>query len=122
MSVGDTTPPRVTCSATVATLKSNDHKLAAITTTVTVADERGGSGANGFILTSVKSNQADSGLAADDVPNDIQNWTTGTADTSGLLRAERYGSDRVYTITYQGSDVAGNKTNCQTTVTVRKAS
>jgi large repetitive protein len=116
----DSTPPTVSCSATPASLKSNNHKLAAITTSVTVTDEAGGSGAAGFTLVSVTSSQADSGLAADDVPNDIQGWTTGTADTSGLLRQERYGTDRVYTLTYQGSDKAGNTATCQTTVTVTK--
>jgi hypothetical protein len=116
----DSTPPTVSCSATPASLKSNNHKLAAITTSVTVTDEAGGSGAAGFTLVSVTSSQADSGLAADDVPNDIQGWTTGTADTSGLLRQERYGTDRVYTLTYQGSDKAGNTASCQTTVTVTK--
>jgi hypothetical protein len=53
------------------------------------------------------------------VPDDIQGWTTGTADTSGQLRAERYGGARVYTLTYQGKDVAGNtSSNCLATVTV----
>ena len=66
------------------------------------------------------SNQPQSGLARDDVANDIQGWSTGTADTSGQLRAERYGGARIYTLTYQGKDLAGNTTNCQATVTVPK--
>jgi hypothetical protein len=86
----DTTPPSVTCSARPASLKSNNHKLASITTTVNVTDA--GSGAAGYTLVSVQSNQPDSGLGPGDLPNDIQGWTTGTADTSGLLRTERYGA------------------------------
>lgn len=116
----DTTAPTVTCSAGPGTLKSNNHKLVSITTSVTVTDETGGSGAAGFTLVSVHSSQADSGLTGGDLSNDIQDWTIGTADTSGLLRAERYGGDRVYTLTYQGSDVAGNTATCQTTVRVKK--
>jgi hypothetical protein len=68
----------------------------------------------------VTSNQADSGLGTGDVPNDIQGWTTGTNDTSGQLRAERYGTARIYTLTYQGKDVAGNTNNYQATVRVPK--
>jgi hypothetical protein len=37
-----------------------------------------------------------------------------------LLRAERYGDPRVYTLTYEGEDVAGNATECDATVTVPK--
>ena len=79
-----------------------------------------GSGPDGFKLLSVNSNQADSGLAKDDVPNDIQGWDIGTNDTSGQIRAERYGGARVYTLTYQGKDVAGNTRDCEATVTVPK--
>lgn len=83
---------------------------------MTVSDT--GSGPNGFKLTGVTSNQADSGLGADDVPNDIQNWATGTADTSGAVRAERFSNARTYTLSYQGFDVAGNSAVCTATVTV----
>jgi hypothetical protein len=114
----DAQPPTVTCSAMPNILWPPSHKLATITVSVTVTDEPGGSGANGFTLVSVTSSQADSGLSNDDPPGDIQGWTTGTADTSGQLRAERYGSARVYTLTYQGSDRAGNTAQCTTTVTV----
>ena len=73
----------------------------------------------------MSSSQDDSGLAPDDVAGDIQNWTTGSRLTngqlsSGQLRAERYGSARTYTLTYQGTDLAGNTTNCLATVTVPK--
>ena len=75
---------------------------------------------NGIALVSVTSNQADSGLGLDDVPNDIQGWALGTADQSGQHRAERYGTDRTYTLTYRGKDLAGNTTDCQATVSVPK--
>ena len=118
----DTTAPSVSCNATPSTLRTsaNNHKLVNIAASVNVTDNFGGSGADGFNLVSVTSNQADSGLGRDDVPNDIQGWALGTADLSGQLRAERYRTDRTYTLTYQGTDLAGNTQNCQTTVKVHK--
>jgi transposase len=46
----------------------------------------------------------------------IKGWDIGTNDTSGQLRAERYGDARVYALTYQGFDKAGNTANCEVTV------
>jgi hypothetical protein len=118
----DTSAPSTSCSVTPSTLNpaTNNHKLINITASVQVTDAPGASGANGFTLLSVTSNQADSGLARDDVPNDIQGWDLGTDDKSGLLRAERYGGTRTYTLTYRGHDVAGNAKDCSATVTVPK--
>jgi hypothetical protein len=119
----DTKAPSASCSVSPSRLRTsaNNHKLVTITATVQVSDSSGGSGPNGFKLVSVASNQAPSGLGTGDVPNDIQGWTTGTNDTSGQLRVERYGGARVYTLTYQGEDVAGNtSSNCLATVTVPK--
>ncbi len=117
----DTTPPSVSCSVTPSKLNpaSNNHKLANITASVLVSDS-GGSGANGFTLVSVKSNQADSGFGTGDLANDIQGWAIGTPDLSGQLRAERYGTERIYTLTYRGKDLAGNTKDCLTTVRVPK--
>jgi hypothetical protein len=114
----DAVPPTMTCSAMPNTLRPPNHKLAAITVSVTVADDPHGTGANGFKLVSVTSSQPDSGLGEDDAPNDVQGWTTGTADTIGQLRAERYGTSRTYTLTYEGSDHAGNTAQCVATVAV----
>jgi hypothetical protein len=84
--------------------------MVSVTVSVNLTD--GSSGPNGFILTSAVSNEP----AADA----IQGFSVGTASTSGLLKADRLGSgsDRVYTLTYQGQDNAGNVANCTTTVTV----
>jgi hypothetical protein len=114
----DTTPPTVTCSASPSSLWPPNQKLVPVTVIVSVNDAE--SGPAGFVLLSVTSSQADSGLTSEDVPNDIQGFTTGTADTSGLLRAERFFSARTYTLTYMGSDVAGNTATCVTTVSVPK--
>jgi hypothetical protein len=116
----DTMEPSASCSVTPSMLRpANNHKLVPVRAEVTVSDEDG-SGPNGLRLVSVISNQPDSGLASDDVPNDIQGWTDSPDGTSGLLRAERYGDPRVYTLTYEGEDVAGNATECVATVTVPK--
>ncbi len=52
--------------------------------------------------------------------NDIQGWAIGTADVTGQLRAERAGggNGRVYTLTYKGTDKAGNATTATCTVVV----
>ena len=119
----DKTAPSVSgCSVTPSRLKPPNHKLVTVKATAPTVTDSGGSGPNGLTLFSVGSSQADSGLGPDDVANDIQGWTTGTnsADTSGQLRAERYGTARTYTLTYRGKDLAGNTADCKTTVTVPK--
>jgi hypothetical protein len=85
---------------------------------VTVTDE--GSGPAGFGLVAVSSSEPDAGLGEGDKPRDIQGFAIGTPDTSGKLRAERDddGPGRVYTLVYQGMDVAGNVAECVATVTV----
>jgi hypothetical protein len=111
----DATGPTVACSASPAIVRGNNHKLAAISATVTASD--GGSAAP-FVLVSVTSNQADSGAGRGDVAGDIQGWTTGIPDTAGQVRIERYLTDRVYTITYRATDAAGNTATCAATVAI----
>jgi len=108
---GDTTPPTVTCSSSPAVLWPPNNKLVPVTTTVNVADLD--SGPAGFTLLSVTSNEGDAS-------SESSGWATGTPDTDGSLQASRLGSGngRVYTLTYQGSDNAGNTATCSTTVTV----
>ena len=117
----DTTPPTVTCSVNPTTIWSKNHTLMTVTASVNVQDAQ--SGPAGFSLVSVTSSEADSGLARDDVTNDIQGWLTGTPDVSGQLRAETYNrhAARVYTLTYRGLDGAGNSATCSATVTVKNS-
>lgn len=107
----DKTPPSIVCSVSPNTLWPPNHELVSVKATVTVTDAL--SGQDGFILVSATSNEPNNN-------NDIQGFVIGTASTSGLLRAERAGSDtgRVYTLTYQGADQAGNSATCTATVTV----
>jgi uncharacterized repeat protein (TIGR01451 family) len=108
----DKTAPTVACSAIPSILWPPNNKLVPISTSVTVSDALSGSG--GFTLVSVTSNEPDSRQG------DIQGFVTGTASTTGFLRAQRLGSGtgRVYTLTYSGADGAGNTALCTTTVLV----
>ena len=114
----DKTPPGVTCSVSPSSLWPPNHKLVPVTVTVRVTDAL--SGPAGFKLVSVVSSERDAGLGDGDVPNDIQGFVVGTDGVKGSLRAERAanGSGRVYTLTYQGLDAAGNAKTCVTTVKV----
>jgi hypothetical protein len=109
--VDDATPPTVTCSASPNVLWPPNNKLVPVTTRVTVSDS--GSGAAGFSLVSVTSNEGEAAAES-------SGWVPGTPDTSGFLQASRLGSGhgRVYTLTYEGRDNAGNKATCATTVAV----
>jgi hypothetical protein len=115
----DKTAPIVSCAAGPRTLWPPDHRMVPITVTVKVTDGRA---SGGFTLASVTSNEPDDapGLGDGATTRDIQGFATGTADTSGQLRAERAGTGRgrVYTLTYVGRDGAGNQRSCTTTVTV----
>jgi hypothetical protein len=108
----DKTPPVLACSASPNVLWPPNNKLVPINVSVNVTDSLSGSA--GFTLVSVTSNEAESGQ------RDIQGFVTGTASTSGQLRAQRLGSGtgRVYTFAYSGADRAGNTATCITTVTV----
>jgi parallel beta-helix repeat protein len=112
---GDTTPPTITCTAIPATLWPPDHTLRTVRVAISAADD---AGPVTVALVSVTSNQADRGLGRGDLPGDIRGWTAGGDDRRGQLRAERFGSTRVYTLTYRAKDAAGNTARCRTTVTV----
>jgi hypothetical protein len=107
----DTTPLTVTCAATPSTLWPPNNKLVPVATTVTVGDSD--SGPAGFSLVSVTSNEGD-------VAAESADWALGTPDTAGRLQASRSGSGngRVYTLTYEGRDAAGNTARCEATVLV----
>jgi hypothetical protein len=114
----DTTPPGVTCNVTPSVLWPAKHKMIAVAATVNVTDAL--SGPSGFVLTSVVSSEADTGVFKKDKPGDIVGFSVGTASTSGQIRAERKakGPGRVYTFTWEGTDLAGNTASCSATVTV----
>jgi Nidogen-like len=107
----DATRPMVTCSITPATIWPPNHKMVPVAATVTVADAL--SGPAGFRLVSATANEGNPAT-------DIQSFSPGSSSTKGYVRAERLGTGngRIYTLTYQGRDVAGNTKTCSATVTV----
>jgi hypothetical protein len=116
----DRTAPQLTCSARPDQLWPANRMLVRVSTRVTVMDA--GSGAAGFVLSSVTSDEPDSGTSRHDKPGDIADWAATTPDTEGRLRAERADQrrQRTYTITYTGRDQAGNATSCEATVMVER--
>lgn len=106
----DDTPPTVTCAATPSRIWLHNGKLVPVEIEVTVTDD--GSGSGGFVLTGVSSDEPGDG--------DIRDFTVGTADTEGRIRAERNpeSDGRTYTFTYQGADLAGNTATCEATVEI----
>lgn len=112
--VVDTTPPTCTAVASPSRLWPPNGKPVAVTVAVAPADT-GGSGlaTQAFTLLSVTSNEAIT-------PADYPGFTPGTPDTTGQLVAVRAGNGpgRVYTLTYQVADGAGNRGTCTATVTV----
>ncbi len=114
----DETAPTTSCRVSPRVLWPPDHRLVSVTASVTVADAV--SGPDGFTLLSVTSNEPPGVHGAGHTSNDIQGFVPGTPSTTGRLRAERsgHGADRVYTLTYQGRDLAGSPATCAATVTV----
>lgn len=106
----DKTAPSLSCSTKPQRLRTIDTGLVPISAIVRVRDKL--SGPEGFTLKSVSDNQ---GSAA----ADIVGWELGRSDSQGQLRATQLrGSDRVYTLTYEGTDVAGNVGTCSAMVMV----
>jgi len=116
----DQTAPSVLCVPDPRRLSPPNHKMVPVRVSVALADSLSGPGQ--FVLLSAESNEPDNGTGDGDFPRDIQGFTLGCSDTSGLLRAERSGrgAGRVYTLTYRGWDRAGNSRDCKAVVTVPK--
>jgi hypothetical protein len=116
----DRSPPAVSCSADPSVLWPPSHQLVPVKVTLHVQDN--GAGTVALTLSSVTSNEPDDapGLGDGNTTGDIQGFVLGTNDTAGFLRAERdgTGTGRVYTLTYSGTDHAGNVRTCTTTVSV----
>jgi hypothetical protein len=107
----DRTAPELTLEASPSLLWPPNHKLVPVD--IAVAADDALSGLAGFELVSVSSNEPGG-------EEDIEGFVPGTADTSGLLRAERLGGGdgRVYTLVYRATDLAGNTATATVKVTV----
>jgi len=112
----DTTPPTATLTLTPGNLWPPNHKMVAITPTLTTSDLAGPVTISGPTVTS---NEPVDGLGDGDTSPD---WIV--SGTNGVqLRAERggRGNGRIYTITYVVTDQSGNSTTVSATVMVPKS-
>lgn len=114
----DKTAPIVTCTNDSPSLWPPNGKMVAVKTVVNV--DGGLSGASGFTLTGATSSEPENGFGDHNTAPDLQGWIVGTASTEGSARAERAGGGpgRIYSLNYQGLDLAGNATACVTTIVV----
>ena len=114
ISIVDTTAPLLNVTVSPDTLWTPNHQYVTVTPATTVTDACVAT--TTVNLLSVTSNEPDNGLGDGDTPNDIVINENGTIS----LRAERSGTGggRVYTITYQATDAAGNTSTATATVTV----
>jgi hypothetical protein len=104
LDVCDEIAPTLAVTVSPNSLWPPNHKYVTVTATPVASDNFD---PNPIVsLVSVTSNEPDSGLNAEDVPNDI----VVINDTTFDLRAERAedGAGRTYTITYQATDACGN--------------
>jgi hypothetical protein len=127
--VGDQIPPTLKVIASPAILWPPDHDLEPITVAVNLTDDTDSSPT----VTLVAIECADSRPAGQEKgtgqgqpaaqgcdEGDVADASYGLDDREFRLRVQRAGSGpgRVYTITYEATDAAGNKARARTTVTV----
>lgn len=115
ITVVDTTAPVfASLTASTTSLWPANHKMVAVTLTATASDTA--SGPVTFKILSATSSEPDNGLGDGDTADDIA--ITGAMTLN--LRAERSGSGpgRVYTITVEARDAAGNTSTQTVTVSV----
>lgn len=112
----DRDPPVISCKATPSVLWPVNHKMVQIKVNVSLTDASPAS----FTLVSVLSNEPTNMRGDGNTSADIADWTMGANDVEGQLRAERNGTlrDRIYTLTYRGTDSRGNAALTTCTVTV----
>lgn len=113
----DTIPPVITSVTTsTASLWPANHKMVPVTVNAEATDDRGTVTTR---ILSVTSNEPDNGLGDGDTANDIE--ITGPLSVN--LRAERSGrgNGRVYAITVEAEDGAGNTSTAVVNVTVAKS-
>lgn len=116
--VRDTTPPVLQLSADPSQLWPPNHRMVPVKVSVDVKDDQDPQPV--VTLVAVQSNEPDDGLGDGDTAGDIQDATIGSDDRDLSLRAERggTGTGRVYTLTYQARDAAGNVSTATVEVAV----
>jgi hypothetical protein len=126
--INDTAPPVVNVWVTPDILWPPNHKMVPVAATVTASDACDSRPAVELESVTVSEDDAtntydsayDGTVGDGNTTDDIQNAEVGTDDLNIALRAERSGSGtgRVYTITYEATDAAGNTGSGSATVTV----
>jgi len=114
ITVEDSTPPTVqSVAATPNVLKPADHRMVSVRVQASATDNCGPVTSK---IKSVKSNEAIHGLGKGDLAPD---WNI-TGDLTVQLRAERgpKGHGRIYTVTVESTDAAGNSSTSDVTVSV----
>jgi PKD repeat protein len=114
----DKSLPDVKLTLNQNTLWPPNHKMVTVKVTPEINDST--SGIQSIILTSITSSDLEDGLGDGQTDADIQKAEIGTADFEFELRAERSGKtgERIYTITYTITDLAGNVRTEVITITV----
>ena len=114
--VNDTLPPVIEVTGLVSQIWPPNHKLVALTPTVTVTDACDTAGTGITTTLAITSNEDDNALGDGNTTDDIVIRSFSDFD----LRAERSGpgSGRVYTLVWTATDAAGNTATFETTVTV----
>ena len=114
----DQTAPEISVSMSPAVLWPPNHKMVDVAATVSASDAT--SGIDSVTLVSAASSEPDNGKGDGNTVDDIQGADIGTEDYEMQLRAERSGGGpgRIYTITYEAMDLAGNTASAEATVTV----
>ncbi len=107
----DRTPPVVTCVASPAVVWPPNGRMVPITVDLSVTDAL--SGGVTYVMIEASSNEPGA-------TTDIAGFTVPGQAVSGAVRAQRSGggTGRIYTLAYQGMDLAGNTATCSTVVTV----
>ncbi len=112
----DTTPPVISkLTASQELIWPPNHKMVSVTLNAVATDNVG---VTSLKIVSATSNEPDNGLGDGDTANDIQ----VTGDLTLNLRAERSGkgNGRIYTVTVEARDAAGNAATKSVTVSVPK--
>lgn len=114
----DKTSPQLGCRLSPSVIWPPNHKMYPVHATVTLSD--GLSGTAQFVLKRAASSEPDTSGRQGDRSGDLEGFDIGSRDVDGMCRADRdaHGHGRTYTLTYEGSDLAGNTATCEARTTV----
>ena len=114
----DVTRPTITVTLSDDSCWPPNHRMVEVMANITVSDNADPNPR--VILKSITSNEGENCTGDGNTSNDIQHARIGTDDRTVSLRCERRGNrrGRIYTLTYQVTDAAGNKRTATATFSV----